>query len=201
MSKTKINKAIILAGGVAKRLRPLTEVVSKHLLPIYNKPMIYYPISILIEAGIKNYLIITKKEDLEDYKKLLGDGKKFGIKINYKVQKKPNGLPEALILGEKFINNEPICINLGDHIFFGPDVSRYLKDIVNNFHTSTVFSYSVDKPNAYGVIEKQNGKNYKIVEKPKKTNSNDIVCGLYFYTPEALKVSKKLKKSKEESLR
>ena len=195
-----INKCIILAGGYAKRLRPMTEVLSKHLMPIYNKPMIYYPISTAMEAGIRKFLIITKKEDLNNYKKLLGNGKNFGISISYKIQKKPIGIPEAFLLGQKFINKDPVCLNLGDHIFFGKDVKNKLKYHIKNFSKSTIFTYTVNKPNSYGVLYKNKQNNYKIIEKPKKIISNKIICGLYLYTSDVVSLSKKLKLSKRSEI-
>lgn len=191
----KINKCIILAGGNATRLNPITFSISKHLLPIYNKPMIYYSISTVMKAGIRNFLIITKPQDLISYRKLLGDGRRFGIKIIYKTQSKPRGLPDAFILGKKFINNEPICLNLGDHIFFGRDVDKKLNYLVKNFSKSTIFTFYSKNPNSYGVLYK-NKLAKKIIEKPKKLISNKIICGIYFFTPDVVEKSMKLKKSK-----
>lgn len=192
----KINKCIILAGGDATRLKPITFSISKHLLPIYNKPMIYYSISTVMKAGIRNFLIITKPQDLISYKNLLGDGSRFGIKITYKTQSKPKGLPDAFILGKKFIKNEPVCLNLGDHIFFGKDVDKKLSYLVNNFTKSTIFTFYSKDPNSYGVLYKNKLHKQKIIEKPKKLISNKIICGIYFFTPDVIQKSMKLKKSK-----
>ena len=148
----KVKRGIILAGGTATRLKPITSIISKHLLPIYNKPMIYYPLSTLMLGGIREYLIITNPSHLKLYQDLLGYGDNLGINIRYKVQKKPEGLPQAFIIGEKFIDNEPVCLNLGDHIFFGNDVNRLVKKNINSFKKTTIFAYRYKKPNEYGVI-------------------------------------------------
>ena len=145
----KVKRGIILAGGIATRLKPITPIISKHLLPIYNKPMIYYPLSTLMLGGIREYLIITNPSHLKLYQDLLGYGDNLGINIRYKVQKKPEGLPKAFIIGEQFINNEPGCLNLGDHIFFGNDVNRLLKKNIINFKKTTIFAYRYKKSNEY----------------------------------------------------
>ena len=197
----KIKKGIILAGGSAKRLKPLTSVISKHLLPIFNKPMIYYPLSTLMLGGIKDYLIITNPSDLKLYQNLLGNGSRFGIHINYKVQKKPEGLPQAFIIAEKFINKEPVCLNLGDHIFFGNDVTKKLKKNINRFDKTTIFSYYSDEYKDYGVINfNENNKPVSIIEKPKKSKSKLIVCGLYCYDQNVVEYSKELKLSNRGEL-
>ncbi len=196
-----ISKGIILAGGHATRLKPITNVISKHLMPIYNKPMIYYPLSNLIQAGIRDYLIITNPEYLSLYKKLLGDGKKLGLRIRYKIQSKPLGLPHAFILGEKFINNEPVCLNLGDHIFFGDQVSRLIKKNIQNFLKTTIFVFKHKNPKDYGVINfDKNFRPLKIVEKPIVTKSKYIICGLYIYDSNVVEYTKKLKFSKRKEL-
>ena len=197
----KVKRGIILAGGTATRLKPITSIISKHLLPIYNKPMIYYPLSTLMLGGIREYLIITNPSYLKLYQDLLGYGDNLGINIRYKVQKKPEGLPQAFIIGEKFINNEPVCLNLGDHIFFGDDVNRLLKKNINNFKKTTIFAYRHKKPNEYGVIslDKKN-KPISILEKPNKPKSNLIVCGLYIYDKNVVELSKNLKFSKRGEL-
>jgi len=197
----KVKRGIILAGGMAARLKPITSIISKHLLPIYNKPMIYYPLSTLMLGGIREYLIITNPSHLKLYQDLLGYGDNLGINIRYKIQKKPEGLPQAFIIGEKFINNEPVCLNLGDHIFFGDDVNRLLKKNINNFKKTTIFAYRHKKSNEYGVInlDKKN-KPISILEKPNKPKSNLIVCGLYIYDKNVVELSKNLKFSKRGEL-
>ena len=165
----KVKRGIILAGGMAERLKPITSIISKHLLPIYNKPMIYYPLSALMQGGIRDYLIITNPNHLKLYQELLGNGENLGISIRYKIQKKPEGLPKAFIIGEKFINNEPVCLNLGDHIFFGDDVNRLLEKNIINFKKTTIFAYRYKKSNEYGVINlDKNNKPISIIEKPYK---------------------------------
>lgn len=197
----KITKGIILAGGAATRLKPLTSVISKHLLPIYNKPMIYYPLSTLMLGGIKNYLIITNPTHLKLYQDLLGNGDNLGISINYKIQQNPRGLPQAFIIAEKFINREPVCLNLGDHIFFGNDVTKKLKKNINNFSKTTIFAYNSNKYKEYGVINfDKNNKPISIIEKPNKSKSKSIVCGLYCYDQNVVEFSKKLKFSNRDEL-
>ena len=197
----KVKRAIILAGGTATRLKPITSIISKHLLPIYNKPMIYYPLSTLMLGGIREYLIITNPSYLKLYQDLLGYGDNLGINIRYKVQKKPEGLPQAFIIGEKFINNEPVCLNLGDHIFFGNDVNRLLKKNINDFKKTTIFAYRYKKPNEYvGINLNKKNKPISILEKPIKPKSNLIVCGLYIYDKNVVKLSKNLKFSKRGEL-
>ena len=197
----QIKKGIILAGGTATRLKPLTSATSKHLLPVYNKPMIYYPLSTLMLGGIKEYLIITKQSDLHQYKLILGNGHQWGIDIKYKIQKKPGGLPEAFIIGESFINNEPVCLNLGDHIFFGSKVISSLKKNIINFNSNVIFSVKSNSPQNYGVLnfDKHNKVN-KIEEKPKTPTSKNILCGLYLFDKNVVNYSKKLKKSSRNEL-
>ena len=191
-----LTKGILLAGGYGSRLFPITQAISKHLLPVYNKPMIYYPLSNLIQAGITSTLIIAKDEDLKAYQKLLGNGEKFGIDIQYKVQPKPSGLPEAFILGEGFIDDDPIVLNLGDHIFFGQDLDKELIKITNNFNTSTILSVRTDNPEESGVILfNDEDEPQEIIEKPKKFISDWIVCGLYFFHNSVVKVAKNLEPS------
>ena len=192
----QVKKAIILAGGYGTRLSPMTLITNKHLLPIYNKPMIYYPLSTCMLGGIKNYLLISNDKQIYFFKKLFGDGSRLGIKISYKVQKSPLGLPQAISLGNKFINNEPVCINLGDHILFGSGLSDILTRSFSNFYNSKIFIQKTKKPSSYGVINfSKNGSPIKIVEKPKKPKSNFIVTGLYLYTGDVINKIKKLKKS------
>ena len=197
-------KGIILSGGKGTRLYPITKGVSKQLLPVYNKPMIYYPISTMMLAGIKNILIITTAEDLSNYKRLLGTGSEFGLSLKYKIQKKPAGLAEAFIIGKKFIGNDPVSLILGDNIFFGPGLSKKLKDACidcSKNSIATVFGYTVSDPNRYGVVEfNKKGQANKIIEKPKKTNSNVAVTGLYFYPNNVVKKVLKIKPSKRGEL-
>lgn len=196
-----VKKAIILAGGYGSRLRPFTNILNKHLLLIYDKPMIYYPISTCMLGGIREYLIISDKRSIDFYKVLFGNGSRLGIRIEYAIQKSPSGLPEAFIIGEKFIKKDPICLNLGDHILFGSGLSQIVKKNFNNFNKSKIFIQKTLNPNDYGVIEfNKSGKPIKIIEKPNKPNSKYIVSGLYLYTNEVVEVSKNLKKSKRNEL-
>ena len=161
-------KGIILAGGSATRLRPLTTSNSKHLLPVYDKPMVYYPLSTLMLAGIRDILLITNPEHIEAYKKLLGDGNDLGININYKIQDRPSGIPEAFILGEKFIDNDKCCLILGDNLFFGRELESLLNNTLSDIHGAKVFCYQVKDPERYGVLEvNKDGKAISIKEKPK----------------------------------
>ena len=190
-------KGIILAGGSGSRLSPITNGLSKQLLPVYNKPMIYYPLSTLMQANIKDILLITSKEYLNFYKNILGDGKKFGVKIKYAVQKKPNGIAQAFLIGEKFIGKSNVALILGDNIFYGPDMSKILTEAKKE-KGATVFGYYVPDPQRFGVVS-FNKKNPNIVskieEKPKNPKSNYAVTGLYFYDNEVIKIAKKLKPS------
>ena len=197
-------KGIILAGGSGSRLFPITKGVSKQLLPVYDKPMIYYPLSVLLLAGIKEILIISSTEDLFSYKRLLGDGKKLGIKLFYKEQFNPNGLAEAFILGEDFIKKDSVCLVLGDNIFYGDGFSNQLEKIVsdiNNDKNAYVFGYSVSDPERYGVISfDKSGKINSIDEKPKFPKSNYAVIGLYFYPNSVINLAKQVKPSKRGEL-
>lgn len=195
-----IKKGIILSGGFGKRLRPLTLASNKQLLPIYDKPMIFYPLSVLMLANIKDILIITNKEDLNIYQKLLGEGKSIGIKISYKVQEKPSGLPEAFIIGEKFINNKNIIMILGDNFFYGGGFSEKLNKIKSFKSGAQIYLYNVSRPELYGVAKIKNKKIINIVEKPKKNISNLAVTGLYLFDKNVSKYSKELKKSKRNEL-
>lgn len=197
-------KGIVLAGGSGSRLHPITKGVSKHLLPIYDKPMVFYPISILMLAGIRNILIITTENDLLSYKRVLGDGSNFGVKFSYKVQKKPDGLAQAFIIGEDFIGNENVCLVLGDNIFYGQDLSSKLSRAVEaakNEKKATVFGYQVKDPQRFGVVS-FNKKNLatEIEEKPNKPKSNYAVTGLYFYPNSVINVAKKIKPSSRNEL-
>lgn len=196
--RKKIRKGIILAGGLGTRLRPLTSIISKQLLPIYNKPMIYFPLSILIQIGVKEILIITDSYNIGHYKKLLGNGKKFDVRLSYKIQKKADGIASAYILGEKFLNDSPSVLILGDNIFYG-------SNLINKFQLafkskeSSLFVYEVSNPSAYGVLTKKKNK-YKIIEKPKKFLSKKAVVGIYFLDENAPNIAKKLKFSKRKEL-
>ena len=197
----KIKKGIILAGGNGSRMSPFTNYLSKHLMPIYNKPMIYYPISNFIQNGIRDILIISDPINIKLYKKLLGKGKKFGVKFQYKIQKRAIGLPEAFIIGEKFISNQPVALNLGDHILFGPDVNRLLYKTFNKFEKTTIFAIKAKSPSNYGVISFDYNRNpKKIFEKPNKPKSKYIIVGIYAYTPDVIEIAKKLKLSKRNEL-
>ena len=192
-------KGIILAGGTGSRLFPLTIGISKQLLPVYDKPMIYYPISVFMQAEIKDILIISSEHDLPKFKKLLGDGSNLGIKISYKVQFEPNGIAESFIIGEDFICDDNVCLILGDNIFHGEEfilnINSAKKDLSNGF--SSIFGVSVQNPESFGVIEFDDKNNIvNIQEKPKKPKSNIIVSGLYFYTNDVVKFAKELKPSK-----
>ncbi len=194
-------KAIILAGGSGSRLSPVTLGVSKQLLPVYDKPMIYYPLSILISAGMNQILIISTPVDLPSYKKLLNDGSQLGIKIKYAEQKEPKGLAEAFIIGEKFIGHDPVCLVLGDNIFYGEGLNLLMKEAISQAHKATVFGYTVKDPQRYGVINfDESGKALSIEEKPKKPKSDKAVIGLYFYPNEVVKISKEVKPSERGEL-
>ena len=196
-------KGIVLAGGSGTRLFPITKGVSKQLLPVYDKPMIYYPLSVLMLAGIKEILIISTPEDLPNYEKLLGDGSELGLKLFYKKQPSPDGLAQAFTIGEEFIGNDDVCLVLGDNIFYGSGFSGMLKNANKNIlkGKSTVFGYYVKDPQRFGVAEFDNkGNIISIEEKPKNPKSNYAVVGLYFYTNEVIQIAKNIKPSNRGEL-
>lgn len=188
-------KGIILAGGHATRLYPLTYAVSKQLMPVYDKPMIYYPLSTLMIAGIKKYLIIVNKANLESFKKLLGDGSKWGIQIEYAVQQNPDGLAQAFLIAEDFLDNSPSVLILGDNLYHGNELGNQLHKANENIESSTIFVYPVSDPERYGVAEFKKNKVINLSEKPKNPKSRYAVTGIYFYDKTAVNKAKQIKPS------
>ena len=192
----KHRKGIILAGGSGTRLYPLTLAISKQIMPVYDKPMIYYPLYVLMEAGIRDILIITTKRDNETFKELLGDGSKWGMHFEYTIQEKPNGLAEAFIIGEDFIGQDNVVLILGDNMFYGGNLKEILKRANARDNESTIFGYKVKDPRRYGVVEMDElGNAISIEEKPQNPKSNYAVPGLYFYTNDVIQIAKNIKPS------
>jgi glucose-1-phosphate thymidylyltransferase len=195
-------KGIVLAGGSGTRLYPMTQVVSKQMLPIYDKPMIYYPLSVLMMAGIREILVISTARDLPLFRELLGDGSGFGIKLDYVVQPAPNGLAEAFILGREFVGLDSCALVLGDNIFYGPDLSGFGSSAATRSQGATIFAYNVRDPERYGVVtfDAATGQPLEIVEKPKTPKSNWAITGLYFYDNDVLDIAREIRPSKRNEL-
>lgn len=192
----KTRKGIILAGGSATRLYPLTLAISKQIMPVYDKPMIYYPLSVLMDAGIKDILIISTPRDIVTFEALLGDGTKWGMHFEYKIQEKPKGLAEAFVIGEEFIGEDNVAMILGDNMFYGEHLAKILKKANEREDESTIFGYLVKDPTAYGVVEMdEEGNAISIEEKPENPKSNYAVPGLYFYTNDVVNIAKTIKPS------
>ena len=189
-------KGILLAGGSGTRLHPVTKGVSKQLLPVYDKPMVYYPLSVLMTAGINEVLLISTPTDLPAYQRVLGDGNQLGIQIHYAEQKAPNGLAEAFIIGEEFIGQDSVCLILGDNIFYGEGLNALMQEAINQPQHATVFGYTVNDPKRYGVIYyDESGKALSIEEKPQHPKSDKALVGLYFYPNEVVEIAKNVKPS------
>lgn len=194
-------KGIVLAGGSGTRLYPLTQCISKHLLPVYNKPMIFYPISVLMLSGIREILIISTQEDLPRYKQLLGDGKRWGLSFSYALQPRPEGLAQAFIIGEKFIGKDSVALILGDNLFFGQGFGPLLKNAISRQTGATVFAYRVKNPQQFGIIEFDSENNIlSVEEKPETPKSHFAITGLYFYDNDVVSIAKKVKPSSRGEL-
>ncbi len=201
MNKKKSRKGIILAGGTGSRLFPMTKVVSKQLLPIYDKPMIYYPLSTLMSSGIKDILIITRPSDQPLFKNLLKDGSQWGLKLKYLIQEEPKGISEAFLIAEKFIDKKPVTLILGDNLFYGDNFSNQLKRCIDQTRGATIFSYLVNNPERYGVVEfDENKKAINIIEKPKEPKTSYAITGIYFYDGSVVEKAKRLTPSSRGEL-
>jgi glucose-1-phosphate thymidylyltransferase len=196
-----INKGIILAGGLGTRVGPVTKAISKQLIPLFDKPIIFYSLSILMLMNIRKILLITKPEDIDSFKKILNDGSDLGIQIKYTIQKNPNGLPDAFILGESFIKKDNVALILGDNFFHGQSLTEILINQVKKFNSGAqIFTYNVKNPENYGVVEYRRKNDFYLIEKPQKPKSNNAITGLYFFDKNVSNYSKKLKKSKRGEL-